>query len=113
MPATTARRQIDTPSRLTLRLAALLMFNGGRVPDEEMLQAAAAVSNGQRRSLPSALMKAMRPLIDLNVAVLADDDVWYAPSLPDLAAWVADGYEAREDDGKTDGVPVPVQRRAA
>jgi hypothetical protein len=90
------------PNMLTLRLGSMLLANGGRMPDG---MATALVPRSLSRP-GQRVVEALQPLIDDDVAFHADG-AWYAINSADLAAWIADGYEAREDAGLDTGAPRP------
>lgn len=93
------------PGRLTLKLAAALLFHGGRFPHADAVAVAEAVRTGNR-SLHRMVADAMRPLMADGV-VVRRDDTWYAPSLADLGAWLADGLDYRDRAGLADDPAVP------
>lgn len=95
----------EAPARLTLRLAALVLSNGGGLPHEIVLAYAEHVRTGAKK--PAKMVSdAMRPLVRDGVIVRHEGD-WCAPNLADLAAWIADGYEYREQAGHLDSPSVP------
>ncbi len=104
-----ASRQV--PQWLTVRAGALLLSLGGRAPHDLMVEIAAQYCAGTR-SPTQRMQVAMKPLRDAGVAV-RHEDTWYAPSLADLAAWVADAFEYREELGCADDPELPAALRAA
>lgn len=100
------------PQRLTLALAALVLAHGGVVKHRLMVDIAERWAVG-RRTPNEWVHKGTRGLRADGVLV-RHGDTWYAPSLADLGAWVADGLAAREDAGYHDDPVVPVtESRAA
>lgn len=110
---TTTTETSAPPRQATLRLAGVLLQSAGLIADAELRAFALTLTHGKpSRSPGDFLAKIVRPLLDDEV-VVRRGDTWYAPSMADLAAWVADGWEAREAAGYLDDPdvpPVPVQR---
>lgn len=99
------------PSRLTLRLAAVLLSHGGEMTLQTAMDVANDCSTGYRK--PSRrVSEALRPLRNDDVIVRIGD-VFYAPNLADLAAWTADGFAYREDAGHAVTPRIPELARAA
>jgi hypothetical protein len=99
------------PTRLTLRLGVLLMAAGGVLHQDLAVQVAEEQGTGSRTPA-RRLQEAMRPMRTDGV-VLRVGDTWYAPDLPDLAAWVADAYAYRWDAGYGSNPVVPAEPPAA
>ncbi len=79
------------------------------MPHAAALASAEAVRAGGRH--PQRMVaEAMRPLAHAGVA-LRHEDTWFAPNLADLAAWVADGAEYREDSGTAVNPELPPELR--
>ncbi len=111
MTVTTTRAGSWAPSRLTMRLAAALLMDEGVMRASKARSRAESWRTGDRsRSRGAELAReAMQPLVDDGLVVLAGGD-WVAADLGDLAAWIADGMEAREDAGVQ---VIPAPRAAA
>lgn len=93
------------PSRITLRLGALLLAHWGELPQARAVEFAETVRSGGR-SATRMVADGMRPLVHDGVAVRRGD-TWYAPSLADLGAWIADGFEYREDADMAENPVLP------
>jgi hypothetical protein len=90
----------------TLRLAAAVIAGNGVLT----LDAACAIAADARGRRPvMRVREALRPLIELDVLVRVDDS-WYASNMADLAAWLADAVEAREDAGMLVNPTIPAPR---
>ncbi len=100
----------QAPQWLTVRAGAMLLAMGGRAPHAVMAAMAEQHVNGSR-SATRRMQLAMKPLRDAGVAV-RHEDTWYAPNLADLAAWVADAFEYREDLGCGNDPELPAALRA-
>lgn len=102
------------PDRLTLVLAAFLLAHGGvleKVTAKGYIRMSRKV-DCEQWPLRRLVGMAIRPLLDDGL-VESVGDVWYVPDLTDLAAWLADGHEAREDAGMKVEPGIPAQRAAA
>lgn len=97
------------PRLLAVRLAGALIAGAGRLDDAAALAIANKVES--RRPL-KRIYDALIPL-EADGVVVHIDDVWYAPNLGDLGAWLADAIEAREDAGMVDNPVIPRARVAA
>jgi hypothetical protein len=110
---TPSRSTMKPPPRLTLSLAALLLSHDGVLRGSQAATYARKVreESNTRRMPREMVTDAMRPLVRDNVVVRVGED-WYAPDLADLAAWIADGFDARDDAGVLDNPAIPGQRAA-
>lgn len=104
-------RTTTAPTRLTLRLAAALLMEEGVLSFRAAKRRASSVLTGNRDAA-LVVNQSFRPLVDDKV-VERIGDYWYAHNLGDLAAWIADGAEAREAAGIQINPPIPGQRTAA
>jgi hypothetical protein len=96
--------------KVTLEAGALLLAHGGLLPNDDLarfLLRNKEVAEGEEKPMSQA-GKIMRPL-RLAGLTARIGGMWHAPSLADLAAWIADGYEERDDAGCGNDPPAPKQ----
>jgi hypothetical protein len=101
------------PQLLTLRVGVAVLAGHGKATRAELLQVAEGFTAGAKRPTVARLADALRPLVADGVLRRDTDGNVHAPSIVDLAAWVADGYGYREDAGRSLVPGTDRQARAA
>jgi hypothetical protein len=109
----------DPPGKLTLRVAAYVLACDGKVMHADLLAFLRPLvpnPDGMRRGKESRLARWTRQAtvpLRKDGAIVRIGDCWYAPRLADLAAWLADGHEHREDAGMAYDPELPGDAAAA